>query len=258
MNASLGRVWAVARTTLLEVLRERVLLSLVFYAILMMVAALLARDITIRQEAKVIKDVGLAGVDVFGVLVATFVGVSLVSRELERRSAYVILAKPLSRAEFVFGKFAGFALGLAVYVASMAVLLYLALALARVPFDVGLLGALMALYLAALMVAAIAVASSTLTSTTLATVLTFSVVVAGRYSDVIANAHQTNPEAPAWLLRGLYVVLPSLRHFDFKDRVVYGQGVAAGDLLWLAAYAAAYSAVVLALASAVFRRRDLT
>ncbi len=258
MTASLGRVGAVARATLREVLRERVLLSLIFYALMMAVAALLAHDVTIRQEAKVVKDVGLAGVDVFGTLVAAFVGVSLVSRELERRSAYVILAKPLTRGEFVFGKFAGFALALAVYVASMAVLLYAALALARVGFDARLLGAIFALYLAVLVVAALAVAASTLTSTTLATVLTFSIVVAGRYSDVIANAQQTSPDAPAWLLRTLYVLLPSLRHFDFKDRVVYGQGVAPGDLLLLAAYAGTYCTVILALAAAAFRRRDLT
>jgi ABC-type transport system involved in multi-copper enzyme maturation permease subunit len=258
MNASLVRITAVARATLREVLRERVLLSLVFYAIMMALAALLAHDLTIRQEVKVVKDVGLAGVDVFGTLVATFVGVSLVSRELERRSAYVILAKPLTRGEFVFGKFAGFALALGVYVASMTLLLYGALGLARVAFDPGLLGALLALYLATLIVAAIAVAASTVASTTLATILTFSIVLAGRYSDVIANAQQTNPEAPTWLLRGLYIVLPSLRHFDFKDRVVYGAGVAAGDLLLLTAYAVAYCAVVLALAAAAFRRRDLT
>ena len=104
---SLGRVVAVAANTYRESVRERVLYNLVFFAILMTLSGLLVRQLSIRQDAKIIKDIGLASMDIFGTLIAMFIGVGLVSKEIERRSIVPLLAKPVSREEFYCGKFLG-------------------------------------------------------------------------------------------------------------------------------------------------------
>ena len=98
------RVAAVARNTFRESVRERVLYNLLFFAVIMTVSGLLLGELSIRQDAKIIKDLGLAAMDLFGTLIALFVGVGLVSKEIERRSLHPLLAKPLSRDEFLLGK----------------------------------------------------------------------------------------------------------------------------------------------------------
>ena len=124
----MSRLLAVAANTFRETVRERVLYNLVFFAILMTLSGLLLGQLSIRQDEKIIKDIGLAAMDLFGMLIAVFMGIGLVSKEIERRSLYPLLAKPLTRGEFFLGKFAGLAFTLLVNLAVMTAGLYLTLA----------------------------------------------------------------------------------------------------------------------------------
>jgi ABC-type transport system involved in multi-copper enzyme maturation permease subunit len=253
----MSRVLAVAFNTYRETVRERVLYNLVFFAILMTLSGLLLRDLSIRQDLKIIKDIGLASMDLFGTLIAIFIGVGLVNKEIERRSLYPLLAKPLGRGEFFLGKFLGLSFTLLVNVVVMAAGIYLTLfATARAP-DASLLKAIYPIYLGLLLIVATALLFSTLTSPALAAVCTVAFVLAGRFSDVIRNMREVAPGVPSWLPTTLYYVLPNFRNFDFKDRVVYGDPVPLQTLLWVTAYAVVYAGVLLLLGLAMFRRRDL-
>src|SRR5262245_25247460 len=103
----LRRVAAVAANTFRESVRERVLYNLVLFAVLMTLSSLLLGQLSVRQDEKIVKDLGLASIDVFGTLIAMFIGVGLIRKEIERRSLYPLLAKPLSRAEFLLGHVLG-------------------------------------------------------------------------------------------------------------------------------------------------------
>src|SRR5512134_2267674 len=158
----MNRVLAVAANTFRESVRERVLYNLVFFAILMTLSGLLLGDLSIREDEKIIKDIGLAAMDVFGTLIALFLGVGLVNKEIERRSLYPLLAKPLSRSEFFLGKFAGLALTLLVNVAVMTVGVYAALFVAGRGLGwVGIVKGVYAIYLSLLLVVALALLFST-------------------------------------------------------------------------------------------------
>jgi ABC-type transport system involved in multi-copper enzyme maturation permease subunit len=250
-------VLAVAANTFRETVRERVLYNLVFFALLMTLSGLLLRDLSIRQDEKIIKDLGLAAMDLFGTLIAMFLGVGLVSKEIERRSLYPLLAKPLSRSEFFAGKFAGLAFTLLVNTAVMALGVYLALLLAGRPLPLHLLRAVYPMYLGFLVVVALALFFSSVTSAALASVATVGLVIAGRFADVVLNTRQVLPAAPRWLIVGLYYALPNFGNFDFKSRVAYGDPVPAAVLAWATLYAALYASVVLGAGLALFRRRDL-
>jgi ABC-type transport system involved in multi-copper enzyme maturation permease subunit len=251
------RVAAVTWNTFRETVRERVLYNLVFFAILMTLAGLLLGQLSIRQDEKIIKDIGLFSMDLIGTLIAIFIGVGLVNKEIERRSLYPLLAKPLTREEFFVGKFLGLAFTLLVNVAVMLVGLWLTLAATGRRPDPHLVTAVYPLYLGLLLVVALALLFSTVTSPALAAVCTVGVVLGGRFSDVIRNMRQVAPDVPNWLPTILYYVLPNFRRFDFKDRVVYGDPVSADVMVWVTAYAAAYAGAVIALGIAAFRRRDL-
>ena len=247
-----------AANTYRETVRERVLYNLVFFAILMTLSGLLLGQLSIRQDEKIVKDIGLASMDAFGSLIAIFIGVGLVSKEIERRSLYPLLAKPLGRGEFLLGKFAGLGFTLLVNIGLMAVGLFLTLLVTHRSADLRLLIAIYGIYLGLVLTVAIALFFSALASSSLlASVWTVCLVMAGRYSEVIRNMRQVT-EVPPWLAQALYLALPNFRNFDVKDRVVYGQAVAGDELVTITLYALIYSGVLLGAASLAFRSRDLT
>ena len=256
MAGRLSRLAAVAANTFRETVRERVLYNLVFFAIIMTLAGLLLGQLSIRQDEKVLKDIGLAAMDLFGTLIAIFIGVGLVSKEIERRSLYPLLVKPLSRGEFFLGKYAGLAFTLLVNLAVMTLGLYATLLATGRGADPLLLAAVYPIFLGLLLVVALAMLFSTLTSSTLASVLTVGVVIAGRFSDVVRNMREGMPGVPGWVAEVLFAVIPNFRNFDFKDRVTYGDPVPADVLVWVSVYAAAYVAIILGLGLASFRSRD--
>ena len=255
-RGGLSRIAAVASNTFRETVRERVLYNLVFFAILMTLAGLLLGELSIRQDEKVIKDIGLAAIELFGIGIALFIGVGLVSKEIERRSLYPLLAKPLTRAEFYLGKFAGLAFTLFVNVTVMTLGVYATLLATGRGADPRLLSAILPIYLGLLLVVALAMLLSSITSSMLATVGTIGLVLAGRYSDVIRNAREVAPGTPRWLLDVLYYSLPNFRNFDFKSRVAYGDPVPVEALLWVGLYAVLYIGAALSLGMAAFRSRD--
>jgi len=252
----LNRLIAVAANTFRETVRERVLYNLVFFAILMTLSGLLLGELSIRQDEKIIKDIGLAAMDIFGTLIAIFIGVGLVSKEIERRSLYPLLAKPLNRDELFLGKFVGLGFTLLVNLGTMALGLYLTLLLTGRRPEPRLLEAIYPIYLGLLLVTSLALLFSTLTSSTLAAVCTLALVVTGRFSDVIRNMKEVAPGAPTWLTEALYYGLPNFRNFDFKDSVAYGDPVPLGVLGFVTLYALAYIGLVLGLGLKVFRSRD--
>jgi Cu-processing system permease protein len=252
----MSRILAVAANTFRETVRERVLYNLVFFALLMTGSGLLLGQLSIRQDEKVIKDVGLAAMELFGTLIAVFIGTGLVSKEIERRSLFPLLAKPLSREELFLGKFAGLAFTLFVNLAVMTVGLYLTLLATGRRLDPGLLAAIGPIYLGLLLVVAFAMLFSSLTSSTLAAVFTVGIAVAGRFTDLARGLREVAPHAPGWLGPTLYAVLPNFAHFDLKNGVAYGDPVPAPVLLWIAAYGLAWTGFVLCLGLAAFRSRD--
>ena len=253
---SLSRIWAVASNTFRETIRERVLYNLVFFAILMTLSGLLLARLSIRQDEKIIKDLGLAAMDLFGAAIAIFTGVGLVSKEIERRSLYPLLAKPLSRGELLLGKAAGLAWTLLVNVAVMTIGLYATLMITGRSFDPSLLKAVYGIYLSLLLVLALALLFSTLTSSAVASVCTLGLVIAGRFSDVIRNMNEVTSGVPSGVTEFLYWLLPNFRSMDFKTAVVYGLPVSFDVLGLVTLYTAAYAGVVLLLALGAIRARD--
>lgn len=253
----LSRIAAVAANTHRETVRERVLYNLVFFAIVMTLSGLLLGELSIRQDEKIIKDIGLAAMDIFGMLIAVFIGVGLVSKEIERRSLYPLLAKPVSRSEFLLGKFAGLGFTLLVNVFAMTLGLYATLVATGRRADPHLLEAIYPIFLGLLLVVALALLFSTLTSAAIAAVGTVVLVIVGRFSDVIKNMKEVAPDTPDWLIRFLYYAVPNFRNFDFKTRVTHGDPVPMGDLAVVTLYATVYIALVLGAALSVFRSRDL-
>jgi ABC-type transport system involved in multi-copper enzyme maturation permease subunit len=253
-----------------ESVRDRVLYNLVFFAVLLIASSYLLGQLTAGQDVKIIKDLGLAATAVFGLFIAVFIGVGLVSKEVERRSIYALLSKPISRSQFIAGKYAGLVLTLAVNVTVMTIALYAVLAyltwttdpIVRTAWDApgtdpAMLKAVLLIFVELALVTALALFFSTFSTPMLSAALTFGFYIVGHFNRDLRNFDQiVESKAAAWLARGLYHILPDLSAFDVKTQVVHGLPVAASYLWVTAMYGAAYIAALVLAATFIFSRRD--
>ncbi len=260
----------VALNVFKESVRDRVLYSLVGFASLLIGVSYLIGQLTAGQDIKIIKDLGLAAIATFGLLIAIFIGIGLVWKEVERKSIYSLLAKPVQRHEFIIGKFAGLALTLLVNVATMTVVFYVVLAYMNTQFsanvravwpapavDPGMLRAVLLIFMELLVVTAIALFFSTFSSPFLSAALTLGLWVIGHFNADLRNfeAVVDSPVA-ASLARALYYVLPNFAAFDIKTQVVYALPVPVSYLATTVLYGATYAALLLTAAVLIFARRD--
>jgi ABC-type transport system involved in multi-copper enzyme maturation permease subunit len=261
---------SVAIAVFRESVRDRIFYNLVLFAVLLVGASILMGQLTAGQDVKIIKDLGLSATSIFGLFISIFVGINLVSKEVERRSVYPLFAKPIRRSEFIVGKYAGLLLTLMVNVVVMTLALYAVLFwLARgVPaniqavwdapaLDPALLKAIALVYVDLAVVTAVAVLFSTYSSPLLSAVFTLCIYVVGQFNEDLKRLDQIVGAPAAGIIgKACYYVLPDFAKFDVKLAVVHGVPVSDGYMLWTTAYAVVYIAALLFGACLIFSRRD--
>jgi ABC-type transport system involved in multi-copper enzyme maturation permease subunit len=254
-------VWTVATNTFREAVRDRVLYNLVFFALLMMGAAILVGQISIGIEESVIVSLGLTAISVIGIFIAVFIGVGLVSKEMDKRTLYALLAKPVERWQFLLGKFAGLVMTLTVNTAAMAAGLYLALWTVKHPLtssDGYLLVAVYLILLKLTLIVALAMLFSCFTTPFLAILFTLGIYIAGVFAEALRTM-QTVDLSPRTMnmFKAISYLLPNFENFNVMAAVAHGRRVA-GGLVWQdTLYAVVYCGMVLAAAALVFSRRNL-
>ncbi|MBM3817397.1 MAG: ABC transporter permease [Acidimicrobiia bacterium] len=253
-----------------EAVRDRVLYILVAFAVLLISVSFLLGQLTAGQDVKIIKDLGLAAIATFGLLIAVFIGIGLVWKEVERKSIYSLLSKPIRRYEFILGKYAGLALTLFVNVAVMTLAFYAVLAFLNTRFpapmraawpapatDPGMLLAIALIFVELLLVTAIALFFSTFSGPFLSAALTLGLWVIGSFNADLRNFEAVlQSPAAGWIARGLYYVLPNFAAFDVKAQVVHALPVPPAYVLTTAVYGVVYIALLLTASVLVFDRRD--
>lgn len=255
------RTLAIAGNTLREALRERLLYNLVFFAVAMTAASLTVSRLTLGEQFRIIADVSTSSTQIFGLLISVFVGVSLVAREIDRRTCYALLARPVSRAEFVLGKFVGLLGTAALNLVVMGTVSALVLFLYR--GDLGFLRsgffAAFGLMLAQFAIAVgLAVLFASFTTPTLAIIFTLSALASGfLFAEVRGFWLKASQVELKQLVHVLDVVLPNMGLLDAKEALTYGDPVTLGSALARAGYGFGYATVLVALAAFVFARKDI-
>ncbi len=255
---------AVAINTFKEAIRDKILYNLLIFSLILIVGSILLSTLTLGERSRIVMDFGLASINLFGVLIAIFLGVGLVSKEIERKTLYTVLVKPIGRTEFLLGKYAGLLLTLGVNTIIMTVGLYLTLIWNQINWHLPitdveprLLAAIGMIYLQLALITAVALFFSSFTTTTLATIFTLSIYVTGHVSgDLMAMGKKLEgPVAP--LLKGIYYMLPNLANFDIKAQVVHQVAIEPSYFLLTFGYAVLYCIFLMGMASFIFSRRDL-
>jgi ABC-type transport system involved in multi-copper enzyme maturation permease subunit len=250
----------VCSNTFLEAVRDRVLYNLVLFVLLLTAGSIFLGELSAAQESKIIIDLGLSAMLLFGAFIAIFVGVGVVYKEIEKRTVFAIFAKPVSRGEFLVGKYLGMALTLLVNVAVMGVGLSLALLYVRQGWDPLIFSvwpAILLIYFELLIITAVALVFSSFSTPALSALLSFLVFIIGHFSaDLKGLAASTGATPARWFFTALYYLLPNLSNYSYITPAAHGEMPAAGFAGVAIVYAIIYVSVLLAVATFIFSRRN--
>lgn len=255
------RVGVVALNTFREAVRDRVLYNLLFFALVMMAASIIAGQISIGIEQTVIATLGLSAISLIGLLIAIFIGVGLVSKEMDKRTLYALLAKPVRRWEFLLGKFGGLLLTLAVNTAAMAVGLFLAMAYVKPTLERGDITVFVAVYfiwLKLALVVALALLFSCFTTPLLAILFTAGIYIVGLYVQELRDLPvAVMSPGMTMFTKWLSYLLPNFENFNIMAQAAHSRPIPGAFIAQNTLYAAVYCTILLTGAVLVFSRRNL-
>ncbi|MGK7882312.1 MAG: ABC transporter permease, partial [Crocosphaera sp.] len=248
---NLIRIWIIASNGFREVIRDRILYVIGFFAVVLALSLRLLPEISVGADGKIFLDVGLGLTSFLGAIVAIFVGTALINKEIDKRTVLILIPKPISRAELIVGKHLGLCGVLAVVVAIMTALYLGALAWANIIFSpVSLLVSQVYLLLELAVLTAVAITFGTFTSSILATLLSFGIYMIGHLSSDLLELEQLskNPQNTA-LTESIYLIVTNLERFNLKNTAVYGILPSSSELLINAVYGIVYIVLLLTISS---------
>lgn len=255
---SINQIFTIARNTFREAVRDRVLYNLVLFVLLITASAVFLGELTAGQEARTIVNLGLSACLLFGVFISIFVGVSLVSKEIEKRTVFAIFSKPIGRGEFIVGKYLGLCLTLLVNVLVMGAGVSLALLYAgggTLAFSIW--GAIYLIFLELTILTAVAILFSSFSSPSLSALLTFFVFIIGHFSASLRDfAENLGSSATRIFFNFLYYVLPNLSFYSFITNSAHGDVPPLAMLGGATFYAIFYISILLAVTILIFSRRN--
>ena len=251
------KILTIALNTFKECIRDKILYNLLIFAMLMIGLSAFLSKLTIGVQIRIVKDIGLGSISIFGVLIAIFLGIGLVSKEIDRRTIYTILSKPVQRYLFLLGKFAGLLLTLFINIAIMTVALIILIYSMGGDVNLLLFEAIFLIFIELIVVTSIALFFSTFTTPTLSAIFTLSFFVIGHLTGYIRLfGSQSDLQFVRKLSDILYYVLPNLESFNIKSMVMYAEALEWNLFFLSTMYGLIYASLVLVLSVIIFQKRD--
>ncbi|HQX56595.1 MAG TPA: ABC transporter permease subunit [Pyrinomonadaceae bacterium] len=254
----LPRVLAIAKNAFREAVRDRILYNLILFVLLITASAIFLGELTAGQESRVIVNLGLSSILLFGSFISIFVGVSLVWKEIEKRTVYSIFSKPIGRGEFIIGKYLGLCLTILLNVIVMGAGVSLALLyVGGGPLVWKIWGAVMLIFLELSIVTAVAIMFSSFSTPALSALLTFFVFLIGHFSASLLDlATSLGSKGAIWFFSAIYYLLPNLSNFSFIANTANGDIPPPAMLGAAVLYALVYDVILMTITVMIFSRRN--
>lgn len=252
------RIWAIAHNVFRETVRDKILYLVLLFVVVMAGAVLLLPDISNGAEVTVVLNLGLAGINILALLVAAFIGPNLINKEIEKRTMYMLVAKPLSRAELIVGKHFGMAVLISVLLAIMTPIYLGGVAILQtdLPYT-SLLLAILFIFFEQVVILGAALLFGVITSSLIATLLTLALYVMGHLSQTLLQFAQNMEASVAKsMMQGLFLILPDFTRLNLKNDAIYAQLPTPADMGFSALYSLCYATGLLAIAVMIFARRQ--
>lgn len=262
----MSKIGAIAANTFREAIRNKILYALLFFAVLLILGSIVIARLSLHEEVRVVQDLGLTAMSLFSVIIAVFIGVNLVYKELEKKTIYVLISKPLSRHQFLLGKYLGIMWTMAVLISVMATVLCAMIASMGGVMRLVLFKAIWLCYVEIMVLSAVALFFSSFSSPFVSGLLTLMIFVLGRSTvEVRELLLKMGDTIMGKAISAFIAVTPHLHLFNIGSAVAGGKNVAIHTnfvsttyLLTTTAYGFFYSLLALGFAMLVFRRKDFT
>jgi Cu-processing system permease protein len=255
-----ARVRAIALNTFRESVRDRVLYNLILFVLILVGASVFVSDLSVNIESEFTAALGLSAMLVFGAFIAIFIGVGLVYKEIDKRTIYNLLSKPVHRHEFIVGKYLGLCVTLLVNSVVMLLATELAILYVNGSFvrlQVAVLAAAYLIYLELALLIAVALMFSSFSTPLLSALFSFAVYVIGNFSrDLLQMAAISDSVVAQAVLKVVYYLVPHLSNFSFITEASHGKIVPARMALAATAYAIVYIGILLSAAMLIFQKRN--
>jgi len=248
---------AIALNTFREAVRNKVFYLLVVLGVVTALSSIIISMLTLGDKTKVLKDVGLAAIDFFSVLIAIFTGINLVFKEIDKKTIYNILSKPISRSNFILGKFLGLALTLLVALASMAVIFFMFLLISTGTFDYKILIYFVLLYLELLIVISVSLMFSSFSTPILSSIFTITIYLIGTVTWTFNQfKDQLVKPLEKYAAYFFYYLLPNFEKFNIKNQIVLKTPLDNYLVTNAVIYAVVYTAALLVLSILIFNKKE--
>jgi len=255
--SALGRIAIIAGTTVREAVRNRLLYAMLLFAVVAILSGLLLSSLSYVERDRILQDVGFAAIRIFGVAIAIFVGVNLIHQEVDRRTVYTILSKPLSRSEFLLGKYVGLVLTIWMQMGIMTFVFVLFSLASEAPLGAGHAAVFVLTAAELALVVAVATLFSAFTTPLLASFFSSAIWALGQLTrDLRDIGAKSEFELVRQATAALHHALPDLESFNLTIEAAHGLPVAASDVWLPLLYGAGYVMLLLLAAIALFERRD--
>ena len=252
------RIIAIAQNTFRESIRDKILYVLLFFAAVTIFGSKALGWISIGQDIKIVKDIALGATSIFGILIAIFVGTSLIYKEIDKRTLYTILSQPMHRYEFILGKYLGLIALLALVTVVMGAVSAVYILLLGGTLHTTFFLAILLIYAKLILITAFAVLMSSMTSPILGAIIVFSVAVFGHATEVFRDLPpQFDGTSAKAILEAVYYIVPNLSNFDLAREAANGIAVSGAYVIWVLIYGLMYTTMLLLLASLAFEEKDV-
>ncbi len=241
-----------------EIIRDRVLYVIGFFVLLLLLASWILPSIAVGTDEKIFLDLGIAGINLLGVIVAIFVGTGLINKEVEKKTVLILVPKPITSTEFIVGKHLGLSAVLTVLVVTMTIIYFAMMSLLQIDYPLISLSIAIAYILLELMLlTAVAMAFGVFTSSILATLLSFGVYLMGHLSrDLLELGKITENPTVEKITQTIFLVLPDLQRLNLKNEAVYNILPSTGELVNGLIYTILYTVLLLTITTNIFCRRQ--
>lgn len=250
------KIVAIGLNVFREAIRDKILYNLLVFSLMMIACAGLLSTLTVGERNKIIIDLGLASINLFGVLIAIFLGISLVNKEIDKRTIYTILSKPIRRSEFLLGKYLGLSITLFVNAAVMTSVLVVILGFLGEALSGRIFLPIAMIYLELLVLVAVSLFFSTFTTATLSAIFTIAVYVIGHLTGDLIGLAKKASSGEGWILQVLYYLLPNLENFNYKSYAPYNLSIPFSLVSFSVMYGAVYITLLIAFSILIFQSRE--
>jgi len=247
----------IARNTFREGVRDRLFGVIGVFAVLVLVGSLVIGPLSLGEQVRITQDIGLASISLLCFMIAILVGTSIVHREIDRRTIYTVISKPVERWEFIVGKFLGLVATVSLLLGAMTILLTIVDYLVGGGFPQQILVAVLLIWMELVLLTALSVLMSTLASPILGAVFSLLFYVIGHTSaDIKDLAVKSGSGAVKVFASLMYHILPNLEYLNVRNKVIHGVQVDTAYVAFASSYALLYTLVFLIIAILVFRRKE--